>query len=67
MRPPEVVVLDVEVLLAFPSGIVVAYDFFLGGVPVVGDDASVRVELVVERDVHVPAVHFRPLDHEAKM
>ena len=67
MRPPEVVVLYVEVLLAFPSAIVVAYDFLLRGLPVVCDDASVCVELVGEGDVHVPAVHLRPLDHEAEM
>ena len=53
MRPPEVVVLYVEVLLAFPSAIVVAYDFLLRGLPVVCDDASVCVELVGEGDVHV--------------
>ena len=67
MRPPEVVVLYVEVLLCFPSAIVVAYDFLLRGLPVVCDDASVCVELVGEGDVHVPAVHLRPLDHEAEM
>ena len=40
---------------------------FLRGLPVVCDDASVCVELVGEGDVHVPAVHLRPLDHEAEM
>ena len=54
MRPPEVVVLYVEVLLAFPLPFVVAYDFLLRGLPVVCDDASVCVELVGEGDVHVP-------------
>ena len=64
MRPPEVVVLYVEVLLAFPSAIVVAYDFPPPWTPSRLDDASVCVELVGEGDVHVPAVHLRPLDHE---
>ena len=48
MRPPEVVVLYVEVLLAFPSAICSSV-ISPPGLPVVCDDASVCVELVGRR------------------